>query len=191
MTFSKVHAALLTRSRRAPDALPTRCWRYVWRLGNSTLFIKSDSFSLAGASDSQSGANVVLRGAPSILRKRSILSKRQCEHCRSCCVYAVGLSVALYAVPVARATAADLSMLRIPPPRCVEGGLSKIWRRLFLKVCLCMCVCVCVWVNVCVRSLIRTMAPIAVELLERMACHRLFAISVCFCLVLRCILRLF
>ena len=56
---------------------------------------------MAGASVSQSGANVVLRGAPSILRKRSILSKRQCEHCRSCCVYAVGLSVALYAVPVA------------------------------------------------------------------------------------------
>ena len=84
---------------------------------------------------------MVLRGAPSILRKRSIQSKRQCEHCRSCCVYAVGLSVALYAVPVARATAADLSMLRIPPPRCVEGGLSKMSRRLFLKVCLRMCVC--------------------------------------------------
>ena len=32
-------------------------------------------------------------------------------------------------------------MLRIPPPRCVEGGLSKMCRRLFLKVCLCMCVC--------------------------------------------------
>ena len=44
---------------------------------------------------------MVLRGAPSILRKRSILSKRQCEHCRSCCVYAVGLSVVVYAVPVA------------------------------------------------------------------------------------------
>ena len=50
---------------RALDALPARCWRYVWRLGASTVFIKSDGFSLAGASDSQSGANVVLRGGPS------------------------------------------------------------------------------------------------------------------------------
>ena len=100
-------------------------------------------FSLAGASDSQSGANVVLRGAPSILRKRSIRSKRQCEHCRSCCVYAVGLSIALYAVPVARATAADLSMLRIPPPRCVGGGLAESGGGCSCK-CLCACVCVCV-----------------------------------------------
>ena len=121
----------MPRSRRAVGALLA----YVWRLGASTLFIKSNGFSLAGASDSQSGANVVLRGAPSILRKRSIQSKRQCEHCRSCCVYAVSLSIALYAVPVARATAADLSMLRIPPPRCVGGCLNRIRRRLFLKVC--------------------------------------------------------
>ena len=144
-------------------------------------------FSLAGAGDSQSGANVVLRGASSILRKRSIRSKPQCEHCRPCCVSAVGLSVALYAVPVARATAADLSMLRIPPPRCVGGCLSRIRRRLFLKVCR----FVFVLFRFVPRSLIGTMAPIAVELLERMACHRLFAISVCFFFILHCILSIF
>ena len=108
----KMHYAELTRSRRAAGALLAR----VWPLGASTLFMENSCFSFAGASDSQSGANVVLRGAPSILRKRSIRSKRQCEHCRSCCVYAVGLSVALYAVPVARATAADFNALRLMPP---------------------------------------------------------------------------
>ena len=92
-----MHYAELARCWRAVDALLARGWP----LGASTLFIENVGFSLAGASVSQSGANVVLRGAPSILRKRSILSKRQCEHCRSCCVYAVGLSIALYAVPVA------------------------------------------------------------------------------------------
>ena len=82
------------------------------------------------------------------------------------------------------ASAADLSMLRIPPPRCVGGCLSRIRRRLFLKVCR----FVFVLFRFVPRSLIGTMAPIAVELLERMACHRLFAISVClffwFCNVL-------
>ena len=112
LTILKVQAALPARCCRAPDAL-LAC---VWRLGASTLVNANAGFSLAGASDSQSGANVVLRGAPSILRKRSIRSKRQCEHCRSCCVYAVGLSVVVYAVPVARATAADFNALRLVPP---------------------------------------------------------------------------
>ena len=72
------HKNHMPRSRRAVGALLAR----VWRLGASTLFIENVGFSLAGASVSQSGANVVLRGAPSILRKRSIRSKRQCKHCR-------------------------------------------------------------------------------------------------------------
>ena len=46
-------------------------------------------------------------------------------------------------MPVARATAADLSMLRIPPPRCVGGGLTESGGGCSCK-CLCACVCVCV-----------------------------------------------
>ena len=144
----------MPRSRRDVGVLLAR----VWRLGASTLFIKSDGFSLAGASVSQSGANVVLRGGPSILRKRSILSKRQCEHCRSCCVYAVGLSVVVYAVPVASSHRGGFKYAAHTPAavcgwRPEQNLAAVVPESVSVHVCVCGFLSVCLFVFFFVKSL--------------------------------------